>query len=187
MSIVRYAGLGSRRTPPQILALMRKAARRLAARECTLHGGSGFGAESAFSLSAGDDGGSCVLWLPHDGYNKRRLADGAVLLPSAEHEEVARSINKGWDQMDALGQRLAACGAAQVLGPDCRHEVSFVLCWTADGCETELGRSDATGATGTAIALAEIMRIPVFNLARTDALERLAAHVNRHVAQPVTP
>lgn len=55
-----------------------------------------------------------------------------------------------------------------------RSPVDFVLCWTPGvGAESEADRTPDTGGTGQAIALASRWNIPVFNLARPDAGERL--------------
>lgn len=48
-----YAGVGSRETPPQVLAVMRSAARVLASRGWILRSGGALGADSAFEAGAG--------------------------------------------------------------------------------------------------------------------------------------
>ena len=53
----------------------------------------------------------------------------------------------------------------------------FVLCWTADGAQTEQERSAKAGGTGTAIVLASRLKIPVINLARPGDTDRLTALV----------
>lgn len=63
----------------------------------------------------------------------------------------------------------------QVLGATLDQPVSFVLCWTPDGAESEAQRTRDTGGTGQAIALASRHGIPVFNLANRGALNRVAA------------
>ena len=63
----------------------------------------------------------------------------------------------------------------QILGWDLRSPVDLVVAWTPDGAENEKERSHATGGTGQTIALASRWKIPVFNLARPDAMDRLGA------------
>lgn len=53
----------------------------------------------------------------------------------------------------------------------------MVVCWTPDGCESQATRTKATGGTGLAIALADSMGIPVFNLRNAGALERVGVVV----------
>jgi hypothetical protein len=65
--------------------------------------------------------------------------------------------------------------ANQFIGADCATPSKFVICWTPDGAQTET--TQATGGTGQAIRIAVACGVPVFNLARTDTLERLKAFV----------
>lgn len=67
----------------------------------------------------------------------------------------------------------------QILGRDLSDPVDFVVCWTPDGCESEKERSRASGGTGQAIALASRLGIPVFNLARDAALQRIGAWIEK--------
>lgn len=73
---------------------------------------------------------------------------------------------------------MAACGQS-ISDP-----VDFVVCWTPDGCESEKERSRASGGTGQAIALASRLGIPVFNLARDAALQRIGAWVEKKSQAP---
>jgi hypothetical protein len=62
----------------------------------------------------------------------------------------------------------------------------FVVCYTADGCESEATRNSDTGGTATAIVLADRAGAPVFNLAQADAEKRLRAFVEALLAGPIT-
>lgn len=61
--------------------------------------------------------------------------------------------------------------------------MDFVICWTPDGAEGEAECSRETGGTGQAIRLASRWGVPVVNLARPGALERLAALVEASRAE----
>jgi hypothetical protein len=63
-----YAGIGSRRTPPEILSLMRQTAAALAARGYTLRTGGAGGADQAFLEGAGGPLGQVELFLPWPGF-----------------------------------------------------------------------------------------------------------------------
>lgn len=60
-----YAGIGSRRTPPEVLGRMRRVAERLDARGYTLRSGGADGADSAFADGATDK----EIFLPWRGFN----------------------------------------------------------------------------------------------------------------------
>jgi hypothetical protein len=62
----------------------------------------------------------------------------------------------------------------QILGVGLNDPVAFVICWTPDGAEHERECGPKTGGTGQAIRLASRRGIPVVNLARAGALERIA-------------
>jgi len=65
--VVCYTGIGSRQTPPNVIATMEKIARRLADRGFTLRSGGADGADTAFERGAGS--GSTEIYLPWKGFN----------------------------------------------------------------------------------------------------------------------
>ena len=92
-------------------------------------------------------------------------------------------------RLDALkqgGKKLQARNSHQVLGDSLRDPVAFVVCWTTDGAETlkETGRH--TGGTGQAIRLADACNIPVFNLCKMGAEERLWAFLGNKCIETYT-
>jgi len=50
---------------------------------------------------------------------------------------------------------------------------SLLIVWSKDGCEHARNRSAETGNVGHAISVASAMHIPIFNLNRSDAKDRL--------------
>lgn len=118
--------------------------------------------------------GDREIWLPWRGFNGH--ADTGFY-PTEEHIDTASQIHPAWASLKDGPRALHSRNVGQVLGADLRTPVSFVLAYTADGCETEATRTKDTGGTATAIVLADIMRIPVFNLANPDARDRFVSHV----------
>ncbi|HDR9179284.1 TPA: hypothetical protein QDB23_006625 [Burkholderia vietnamiensis] len=169
-----YAGVGSRRTPDNILRYMRLAAMRLAARGYGLRSGAAPRADEAFEQGCVTAGGQAEIWLPWKGFNNH--ADTGFY-PVAAHFEIASSVHPAWDRLTRGPRALHARDVGQVLGRDIRTPVAFVLCYTPDGCESEAERTRDTGGTATAIVLADRHGIPVFNLARADAKERFGAFI----------
>lgn len=179
----RYAGVGSRGTPPEVLALITSVARRLAERSYTLFSGGAPGADQAFERGAVDK----TIFLPWPSFQSRPPAPHDHDQPSAEAFRVAALLHRAWDRLSPAAQKLMARNAHQVLGADLRSPVDFVVCWTPDGCESESTRTRGTGGTGQAIALASRFGIPVFNLQHgRSALDRLAVHLaERSGREPV--
>lgn len=162
-----YAGIGSRKTPVEELRRMKLVAERLALRGYTLRSGAAEGADAAFESGAGE---KKEIFLPWAGFNGNA---STFQEPAREAIGVAKAVHPAWDKLSEAARKLQARNSHQILGPDLRTPADFVVCWTPDGCESESARTRDTGGTGQAIALASRWGIPVFNLARKDALERL--------------
>lgn len=169
-----YTGIGSRKTPPEVLDWMRLVASRLAGKGYILRSGAADGADSAFEAGCDAAGGKAEIWLPWRGFNNH---GDTGLYPSDRHAEVAKTVHPAWDRLSRGPKALHARNVGQVLGGDIASPADFVLCWTPDGCESEATRSKDTGGTGTAIALASRHGIPVFNLANPDAKARFARFI----------
>lgn len=169
-----YAGIGSRQTPPDIIAKMERIAARLAIRGLWLRTGGADGADSAFWRGCREVRGPLDLWVPWEGFNGHY---GSFFVPTKSHFEAASKLHPAWNRLERGPQALHARNVGQVLGADLSTPVEMVICWTKDCAETGLERSVKTGGTGTAIQLAWECDIPVYNLARPDAMDRLAFHV----------
>lgn len=162
-----YAGIGSRKTPPNELARMTRTAERLAGMGYTLRSGAAPGADSAFEAGAG---AGKEIYLPWRAFNG---STSSFVEPTRDAYDVAACLHPAWDRLPPSVRKLMARNSHQILGSDLKTPVSLVICWTEDGAENEDERSAATGGTGQAIALASRWGIPVFNFAKPDAGERL--------------
>lgn len=168
---IYYAGIGSRETPDHVLAIMRKCAARLCQIGFILRTGGAKGADSAF-----EDGclkASRQVFLPWRGFmgNSSPLYD---LSNFGEAHDLASTLHPAWGRLKASEMRLHARNMYQVLGYSLSLPARFVLCYSKDGAETEAEVTRQTGGTGQAIRLASRAGIPVFNMARSCALDRLA-------------
>lgn len=172
-----YAGVGSRETPPDVLADMYALARALAP-YFTLRSGAADGADAAFEAGAVDARGNCDIYLPWRGFNGHASALHEV---SAEALALAQTVHPRWESLGQGPKKLHARNGYQVLGQSLQDPVDFVVCWTADGCESKAERRSSTGGTATAIVLAEANGIPVFNLQRDNSRERLVNFLDQEV------
>lgn len=171
-----YAGIGSRKAPSAELARMTQAAKRLAGMGYTLRSGAAPGADSAFEAGAGT---KKEIFLPWRGFNG---STSRFVEPTREAVEVAACLHPAWDKLSPSVRKLMARNSHQILGVDLGTPVDFVVCWTDCGAESEAERTQATGGTGQAIALASRWGIPVFNFAKPDAGERLKNFVQEAFA-----
>ena len=170
-----YAGIGSRQTPPDIIALMQRIGASLGMLGWTLRSGGARGADTAFEEGAKFATAPMEIYLPEPGWNLRPNRPPYVQKPTREAYAIAERYHPAWHNVKPNARPLHARNVHQVLGADCATPSKFVICWTPDGAQTET--TMATGGTGQAIRIAVAYGVPVFNLARTDTLERLKAFV----------
>ena len=169
MATLRYAGIGARATPADVLSDMTVIAGWLARTGWHLSSGGADGADSAFA--AGAPAGQRTIWLPWRGYNGRRGPDCRVLSAAAMAAcaEIAAPLHPTWERCSPAVRKLHARNAA-VLGLTLDRPVDACVCWTAEG--------RVEGGTGMAIRIAEARGIPVLNLGPMSpraVCERLAA------------
>lgn len=158
-----YAGIGSRKTPTDVLDLMTCIATRLDGWGWTLRSGGADGADEAFENGATRSKG---LYLPWPNFNGRNGVWVTRDKPSAKAMEIAAKYHPNWKNLREAVQKLHARNVHQILGADCASPCAMVVCWTPDG---STGITTArTGGTGQAIRIAHDHRVPIFNLARPD-------------------
>lgn len=99
--------------------------------------------------------------LPWKGFNK------SVCRPT-KHSDVAMTIaaviHPAWNMLKPAAKQLVSRNMQQVMGEEMNSPISCVICWTRDGCESIESYNRKTGGTGTAIAFASSLNIPIFNL-----------------------
>ena len=177
-----YAGIGARATPSHIQPLISKVARRLALRGFTLRSGGAAGADQAFEH--GCVGFPAEIFLPWKGY-QNNASERWNIPPGAM--QIASCIHPAWQGLSHSEQKFIAGAGLQILGQKLNKPVDFVVCWTPDGAQSESECSRKTGGTGQAIALADRWQIPIFNLARPDALNGIAKFLgSAHPAAAMT-
>lgn len=153
-----YAGIGSRKTPPEILKQMTFIASILNKTGYILNSGGAPGADEAFEKGAGKN---TQIFVPWNGFQNKKL----IYPIHKKCYEIAAPLHPAWDKLSGPVRSLMARNTMQVLGKDLNEPVDFVLCWTPDAVFTHKDRTSATGGTGLAISVADTNGIPVFNLA----------------------
>ena len=155
-----YAGIGSRRTPPDVLQLMQAVAEKLATLGYTLRSGAAGGADAAFEQGAGS---AAEIFLPWPGFNGH---NSPFNRPGSPALELASQFHPAWARLSQGAQKLHARNCYQVLGHNLVDPVQFVLCW-----------HDGSGGTMQAVRIAESRSIPVFNLRDPETRARLETFV----------
>lgn len=161
-----YAGIGSRQTPPEVMAILEELGYWLALAQFTLRSGGAEGADTAFELGALRANAPKDIYVPWRGYNGN---SSMLFTVNPDAFALAATLHPAWDILGQGPRKMHARNCAQILGDSLDKPAEFVICWTPDGCDSERTRNRKTGGTATAIVLAERNEVPVFNLKNEKA------------------
>lgn len=177
---VRYAGIGSRETPPEAMRLMTETAEMLAENGWILRSGNAIGADKAFEV--GSPVKQTESYLP---WEKGDVPHG-ITETTRQHELLMRTTYKSpsgqpWNsRMSRSSTLLMTRNGCQMFGTDFTEPTDIVICWTPDGHEI--------GGTRQALVLAKLNDIPVINLGEKrwqnatseDVVEEAFRSVQKH-------
>ena len=153
---MNYTGVGSRETPPEILAVMTRLAEKLRAFGYVLRSGGAVGADQAFERGAG---------------TRKNIFYAGDATPAAI--AMAAKIHPAWSRCSDYAKRLHGRNMFQVLGASLSEPSAFLICWTPDGAVGGSDCSIKTGGTATAIRAASAHGVPVYNLRRAEYLAKI--------------
>lgn len=162
--MLRYAGIGSRRTPNDILPVMQDFA--YAMKHAVLRTGGAEGADMAFEFGANLSYSKREIYLPWKGFNGCLNAE--LHEPTEQAMQVAEHYHPGWCYLKRPARLLMGRNSHQVLGRNLDDPVEMVVCWTPDGSLD--GSGGQSGGTGQALRIAADRGIEVFNLQRPEHL-----------------
>jgi len=149
-----YAGIGSRRTPIHVQALMTLIAYYLEKEGYILRSGGAKGADTAFEIGVVNPNNKIIY-----------TADQTV---SKEATESVAKYHPSVHSLHPYAFKLMARNYCQIHGNTGETKSSsFVICWTPDACTTHSSRTINTGGTGQAISIASDSNIRIYNLADT--------------------
>jgi type II secretory pathway component PulJ len=153
-----YAGIGSRETPKSIQRIMVQIADDLEQAGYILQSGGADGADSAFEGGLSEPETTSRIFLPKNGFNGRWVSPKTpqYIVPEYREDILAKYHPKNPRQLSESARLLLSRNAYQVLGPELRQNVDFIVCWTSDG--------KASGGTGQALRIAADKGIDVYNL-----------------------
>lgn len=154
-----YTGIGSRRTPKDILELMTRIAKYLCSKDYILRSGGAVGADSAFEVGSEE---KKEIFLPWESFNNSKNKFFEI---PVEAYEIGRKYHPAWANLKEYVKKFHARNSLQVLGKDLKTPSDFVVCWTRKG--------SVIGGTGQALRIAKAYDIPIFNLAKEEDKERI--------------
>lgn len=148
----KYAGIGSRETPPNILLMMNQLSLKLESIGYLLRSGGAVGADSAFE----QDITNKEIFIANDA--------------TPESIEMASKYHPAWNKCSPWAKKLHGRNCMILLGHHLDSPVKFILCWTNNGNDV--------GGTGLCIRLAIALRIPIFNLFDTEVKDRMQRFID---------
>ena len=158
-----YAGIGSRETPKDILALMFKTAKYLAENGYILRSGGAEGADTAFEQGCDNVKGNKEIFLPWKGFNNNQSNLYGI---NTQAIEIAKKYHPAPDKLSQGAMKLQARNCYQVLGKTLDNPCKFVICYTKE-----------RGGTTQALRIAKDYNIPVYNwYNRTESLKAFLEH-----------
>jgi len=118
-----------------------------------LRSGGAIGADKAFEAGCG---GKCQIFYANDA--------------TTESMAIAAKVHPAWHRCSEYAKKLHGRNVFQVLGKDLKTPSTFLLCWTPG--------AKLVGGTATAMRLAELNNVPIYNLADPFARRRVENYVN---------
>lgn len=165
-----YVGTGNKDIPEDVAQTFKRLAKELHELGYTLRTGCLDGTEQALE--------SCdvtkEVHIPWKGFNDR---DTKFSYVAPEAKILAARYQPGYDGLKPVIQAFLTKNVRLVMGQNVKSPALFALIWTEDGAETVQEKSIKTGSTGHVIAIASLLKIPVFNLAKPDAEARLKRYL----------
>jgi hypothetical protein len=163
------ACLANAGAPQEKKVVFEKLAQFLVSRGFTVRTAGGKDGEDAFEKGAGEKLEVHIPWKNFDG------RQSAFCKTSDEAKNVVRQFSPSFESLSKGVQTIIASKAHVVLGKELNTPILFLVVWSLDGAETKKECTAKTGFVSTPIKIAESLKIPVFNLKRDDALERIKA------------
>jgi len=161
-----YTGIGSRKTPQQVLDIFKYLAFWLASKNYILRSGAAKGADTAFETGCRQANGMKEIYLPFKGFNNSKSS----FIVQKEAFKIAEKFHPFWYKLSDTSKKLHARNAHQILGKTLNENSLFVICWTDKG----LGK----GGTGQALRMADHYNIPIFDGGKYKKISILKEELN---------
>ena len=116
-------------------------------------------------------------YIPFNGYNDSGESEFTT---TPWNKKLGAEIISGWSRIPDNIHSIVGVNIAVMLGKWNSEHSKFLIVWTPDGVENSNKTNRETGYVSTAIEVAHIYGIPVFNLKREDAMPRLKEHLSTY-------
>lgn len=162
-----YTGVGSREIPNEIFNRFIEIAAKLATSGYILRSGGADGSDSAFELGCDSVSGKKEIYLPWPNFNGNT---SKLCRVSQEAKDIAAKIHPVYGHLSRPVKLLHGRNVYQVLGDTLNKPSDFLLCYTKNG--------EVVGGTATAIKLALMNNIPVYNFGKQSDMDNFYANIH---------
>ena len=175
-------GVGSRKVPNEVIEFIKQ----LPLRDHVVRSGGALGCDHAFESTTQ----KLEIYVPWKSFNEH-ITDSCNKnnriclsdIPSSLVDiarEVASDVHPMFRTLSFGVQQLHTRNVFQVLGKnlDESEKSDMLICWTPDGANTFDKCTSKTGGTGTAIKLASLFNIPVYNICNDKDLDSICEIFN---------
>lgn len=169
-----YGVAGNENPPAQVIAAIERLVKLLEQRGYTMRSGGVRGVEDIAEKSIPPNG-KMEIHLPWRDFEQKA---SRYTFNSDHAKAIARMFHPAFDTMKPAGQAFLCKNARVILGNNMKSPVLFLLVWTEDGAETLVERVARTGYAGHSISIAAHLGVPVFNLGKPDAEQRLMSYLD---------
>jgi len=168
--VLRYAGIGPRKTPSDQLEVMTHIAGQLSLSGWILSSGWGEGADQAFGIGAPVD--KQIQWLPNTGKNYILEAPFRWASMAPAMSQIASQFHPYWNNMKPYTKALMERNVAILFGEQFHQYVDIVIYWQS----AEDDQSFTSGTNHTR-RIARAHEIPCFNIRIPDEQKALCDFV----------
>jgi len=159
-------GIGSRKVPVEIYDFIT----RLPLQNHTVRSGGAKGCDTAFEETTSD----LEIYIPWSGFSQNGILirDNSLLTLA---EEMISIIHPAYKNLSQGAKKLHTRNVFQIFGRnlDPNEKSDMVICWTPDGAYDIHTCGKNTGGTATAIKLASLFEIPVYNLYNEKHMDKI--------------
>lgn len=175
-----YAGIGSRKAPPDILTVMKELGKDLSSLGLLLRSGGAPGADNAFESGCDTSPNPQLkeIFLPWKEFNNHK---SNLYLPSPKAFERAKEIHPNWKKCSIAAKKLHARNIHQILGKDLTSPVNLVVYWALEK------NGVVQGGTATAVNLAKSLNIPTYNLIDKNIQDYLITQIYQNLSKSYSP
>lgn len=92
---------------------------------------------------------------------------------------LAKQFSPVYDRLPDSVKAFLARNVRLILGNNLKSPLLFLITWSKDGVESAKHRTAQTGNVGHVIAMADMLRVPIFNLSKSSSVDRLKQYLQQ--------